>query len=57
MRAAAAARLGVYLHGTAGDWASWRNGTASLAPEEIAANLGAAFRWLDGFRRTLRDAI
>lgn len=52
MGAAAAARLGVYLHGTAGDWASWRNGPASLEPEAIATGMGAAFRWLEGFRRT-----
>ena len=52
LSASSAARLGVYLHGTAGDWAAWRNGPASLTPEEIAVNLGSAFRWLDGFRAT-----
>lgn len=41
-----AARLGVYLHGTAGDLAFWSDGTPAVAPEQIGRCLGQAFRWL-----------
>ena len=42
-----AARLAVYLHGTAGDLASWQVGEASLVAEDLGRYVGPAFRWLD----------
>jgi NAD(P)H-hydrate epimerase len=42
----AAARLAVYLHGTAGDLAAWQAGEPALAPEDLGRHLGGAFRWL-----------
>ncbi len=42
-----AARLAVYLHGTAGDLAAWQAGEPSLAAEDLGRALGPAFRWLE----------
>ena len=41
-----AARLGVYLHGTAGDLAAWQVGEAALVAEDVGQHLGAAAQWL-----------
>ena len=41
-----AARLAVYLHGTAGDLAAWQMGEAALVAEELGRCLGPAFQWL-----------
>lgn len=46
LHAADAARLGVWLHGTAGDLAAWRSGGPALAAERLARGLDAAWRWL-----------
>ena len=42
-----AARLGVYLHGTAGDLAAWQAGETALVAEDLGCCLGPAFRWLE----------
>ena len=41
-----AARLAVYLHGTAGDLAVWQVGENALAAEDLGHGLGPAFQWL-----------
>lgn len=41
-----AARLGVYLHGLAGDLAAGQNGPESLIAEDVISHLGAAFQKL-----------
>lgn len=41
-----AARVGVYLHGTAGDLAAWRQGERGLTAEAIGAEIPRAFQWL-----------
>ena len=41
-----AARLAVYLHGTAGDLAAWQVGEVSLVADDIGRLIGPAFRWL-----------
>ena len=42
-----AARLGVYLHGVAGDLAAWQGSEASLAAGDLGCFVGPAFRWLE----------
>jgi len=42
-----AARLGVYLHGVAGDLAAWQAGETALTADDLGRFLGPAFRWLD----------
>ena len=42
-----AARLGVYLHGVAGDLAAWQLGESSLVADDLGRYLGSAFRWLE----------
>jgi len=44
-----AARLAVWLHGTAGDVAQWGNGGMAVAPEKLARAMDAAWRWLQAF--------
>ena len=41
-----AARLGVWLHGTAGDRAAWQSGARALPAESLAHGLDGAWRWL-----------
>ena len=41
-----AARLGVWLHGTAGDRAAWQSGARALPAEVLARGLDGAWRWL-----------
>ena len=41
-----AARLGVYLHGTAGDLAAWQTGEAALSAADFDRSIGPACRWL-----------
>jgi NAD(P)H-hydrate epimerase len=41
-----AARLGVYLHGTAGDLAAWLSCEQAVSAEEIGRLLGPAWQWL-----------
>jgi NAD(P)H-hydrate epimerase len=45
---AAAAQLGVFVHGAAGDLAARELGQRSLAAGDVAERLPAAFRWLEG---------
>ncbi|MDI3299527.1 MAG: NAD(P)H-hydrate dehydratase [Bacillota bacterium] len=47
LEAGAAARLGVYLHGLAGDLAARASNGRALAAGDLAAWLGAAYRWLE----------
>jgi NAD(P)H-hydrate epimerase len=42
-----AARLAVYLHGTAGDLAAWQAGETSLVADDLGRFLGPSFRWLE----------
>jgi len=42
-----AARLGVYLHGSAGDLVAWQVGEVSLVAGDLGRELGPAFRWLE----------
>jgi NAD(P)H-hydrate epimerase len=42
-----AARLAVYLHGTAGDLVAWQAGEPSLAAEDLGRALGPALRWME----------
>ncbi|MCL6522759.1 MAG: NAD(P)H-hydrate dehydratase [Firmicutes bacterium] len=46
LEAGAAARLGVYLHGLAGDLAARASDGRALAAGDLAAWLGEAYRWL-----------
>ena len=47
LRAADAARMGVWLHGTAGDLAVWRSGGRVVPADDLARGLDAAWRWLE----------
>ncbi|HEY3885247.1 MAG TPA: NAD(P)H-hydrate dehydratase, partial [Vicinamibacterales bacterium] len=52
----AAAKLAVYLHGTAGDLAEADEGDVSVLPTDIAAHVGDAVMELTARRRIKREA-